>query len=450
MGEGSIGKEMMKFKTIEDAKGELIRIYNSVMRAVDPYPLVKDAIAFEGNALRVFDLSFPCEKVYVIGFGKASCPMAKGVLDVVPSSVVDGVVVTKYHHTKGFSGLKVIEASHPIPDENSVKGATEVLRCLQKAGEKDVVLFLISGGGSSLLELPRGIKLAHIQKVTDFLLRSGATIGEINIVRKHLSLVKGGNLAKASYPAPFVSLVVSDVLGSDLSSIASGPTVPDPSTFYDCYSILVKYNLWDKVPKDVVNLIERGMRGEEEDTPKIENPVFKKGHSFILADNKVVCKKVVEEARACGIKAIYVDSPLTSGKVEDFIDALGELMEKYLVDPPSMLVMGGEVTLSIPDGKGGLGGRNQHMALLYAKRWAEKFPHVVSLFASTDGTDGPTDACGGFSNVDLLKKGGGLKALDEALENYDSYHFLKKAGEIFVTGPTGNNLNDVFMFYAYK
>ncbi len=334
-----------------------------------------------------------------------------------------------------------------MPDKNSLLATEEILKILDRATEKDLVIFLISGGGSSLLELPReGITFPDMQKVTDLLLRSGANINEINVIRKHLSQVKGGGLARRAWPATFVSLILSDVIGSDLSTIASGPTVGDPSTFHDCLKIIRKYKLKSKIPTAVKALFEAGAAGKIPDTPLPDDIIFKSGMNCILADNVKFCRLTGEEAKKEGIGFCYIKTPLTTSTAEELAKGLYEFVEAYREKAPILLILGGEVTLTIPDGKTGKGGRNQHLALLFAKEVLPFHPDTVALFASTDGTDGPTDANGAFSHRGLLEKG--KEEIEEAINNYDSYRFFKKYNELFITGPTGNNLNDVFLIYV--
>jgi len=440
---------------IERKKKILGEIYKKALNRAAPCRLVQEALSFKEDILYILDKPHSFERLFVIGFGKASCTMARGVEEVIPAEKFEGMVVTKYGHGEKLSKLKVLEAAHPIPDENSISATKEIIHLLQKAKTDDLVLFLISGGGSALLESPeKNINLSDMQQVTDLLLRCGANISEINTIRKHLSRVKGGGLARITSPAKFISLIISDVIGSDLSSIASGPCVGDPTTFSDCIKIIEKYDLSEKIPPNALKLIKDGNRGIVEDNPKPGDPFFEGSENIILADNKKICEFIIEETEKMGLNTHFIDSPLTTGPAELLIEGLKDIIVKYEQQgknrrsSPALILMGGEVTVIIPDGKTGLGGRNQHLSLLFTKEIIPSFKNSVALFASTDGTDGPTDASGGFSHSGIVEK---IKnkpgELRKAIDSFDSYHFLKKYGELLNTGPTGNNLNDVFLIY---
>ncbi|HPZ08185.1 MAG TPA: DUF4147 domain-containing protein [Candidatus Eremiobacteraeota bacterium] len=431
-----------------DIKKKLIKIYNSALKKTSPRQIVRDNVLFKENRLHIKNRSFHFEKIFVAGFGKASCTMAQGIEDSIPAHLIEGAVITKYGHSVPLSKIQIFEASHPLPDENSLKATQNIIQYLAKATKNDLVIFLISGGGSSLLEMPRkGITLLDFQKITDLLISSGACINEINIIRKHLSSVKGGGLACLAHPAPFISLILSDVIGSDLSSIASGPTVRDPSTFEDCRKIIEKYNLTMKTPEAVKDLILKGKNGQIEDTPSPEDSVFKDSFNFVLSDNEIFCKIISDEAKKETFNSIYLKTPLTTSTAEELIKGLPELIKLYTSSSPKLLILGGEITLNITEDKTGLGGRNQHLTLLFTRDILPLYPDIFAMFASTDGTDGPTDASGGFSNRYLLEKCQDRQELERSIENYDSYNFLRKYDELFITGPTGNNVNDVSLIY---
>ncbi|MFP4497009.1 MAG: glycerate kinase [Vulcanimicrobiota bacterium] len=436
-------------------KKKLTDIYARAIKRADPEVLVKDAVKLNDGKITINGLNYKTNKVKVVGFGKASCTMAAGVESALPPEMIEGMVVTKYGHLKPLSKIKSMEAGHPIPDLNSIRATNHITRLAREADAEDVVIFLVSGGGSALLETPRqGINLKDIQKLTDLLLKSGASINEINALRKHLSGVKGGWLAKTVFPASYVSLIISDVIGSDLTSIASGPTVPDTTTFEDCEEILKRYELYNRVPDSIFNLMQRGIKGEAEDTPKPGEPFFEKGEHKIVCDNEVICTFLIEEANRAGLNPVYIKTDKTQGSVEEFAEFLRTKIKPYTEQrrkneiPPTLLIMGGELTVKIPPGATGMGGRNQHLALLFIRDCIPYFPGICALFASTDGTDGPTEASGGFSHGGLITTlDDKFAQLEEAVHNFDSYNFLRQHGELFITGPTGNNLNDVFMIF---
>ncbi len=481
---------------IEEIKNKLINIYNSAIKKASPRIVVREHIKYSGNTLEINTEShnrvvttnnrnvssfhpspftfhdshikiFNFRKIFIAGFGKASCAMAKGILDVIPDA--EGTVVTKYGHSLPLGHIEIIESGHPVPDENSIKGAEKIITYLHKASRDDLIIFLISGGGSAIIEKPRkGIGLSDMQVMTDLLIKTEATIQEINIIRKHLSEIKGGGLARMAYPASFISLIISDVIGSDISSVASGPTCGDISTFKDCSDIIDKYDLSDRIPVSVKNLILKGIKGEISETLFPDDHIFQQSinccdstltdknlstrHALrvtchashinsIILDNETFCHILEDEAKKEGFNTVYIKTPATTGTGEKFIKELKELIKSYPKE--KLLILGGEVTFKIPP-ISGKGGRNQHLALLYTRDIIPDYPDTCAMFASTDGTDGPTDGSGGFSHRGLKD----IKGLIEAINNYDSYNFLKHHRELFTTGPTGNNLNDVFLIYT--
>ena len=430
--------------TVQQIKNKLINIYNSAIERASPRIAVRENIKFSGNTLEIKGEIFKFDKIFIAGFGKASCAMAQGILDIIPEEIIEGAVITKYGHSLPLSKIEIIEARHPVPDENSIKGAEKIITYLNKASRDDLVIFLISGGGSAIMEKPReGISLSDIKVMTDLLLRTEANIQEINIIRKHLSEVKGGGLARIASRTSFISLIISDVIGSDISAIASGPTCGDSSTFKDCLHIIEKYELSDKIPSSVKNLVLNGIDGKIPDTPFPDDPLFKNSINSIILDNETFCHILDDEAKKEGFKTVYIKTPLTTGSGENFIKGLRELIKSYSGE--KLLILGGEVTFKIPHVTG-KGGRNQHLSLLYTRDILPDYPDTCAMFASTDGTDGPTEGSGGFSHRGLLEKD--MKELTEAIDNYDSYNFLKNHEELFTTGPTGNNLNDVFLIYT--
>ena len=419
----------------------LKKIYLETLSKLDPRELVRNAISMENGLVRIDGRPFPFKRLFLAGFGKGSTTMAAGAADATGGAIHRGMIITKHHHKKPVDGVEVLEAGHPVPDESSISATNQMIEMLEQAGEDDLVIMLISGGGSSLLESPGdGITLSDLQTMTNNLLRCGADIGEINTIRKHLSRVKGGGLARVVSPARCVSLILSDVIGSDISSIASGPTAPDPTTFVQCREILAKYDLQCCTPSSVSDLIEKGIRGEIEETAKPGNPALELCHNVILADNAIALKTLAQTAKNMGIKPVLLNKPAT-GPVETFAKKTGEMIEEHSNKPsPTLLLAGGELTVKIPDNADGLGGRNQHLAMLFIRDVIKDHPDAAGLFASTDGTDGPTDAGGAFA-----WRGLSGKRLDNAISKFNSYYYLNEKGGLLITGPTGNNLNDLFM-----
>jgi len=423
----------------------VLELVQTAIRSADPCFSVKRSISFEDGKLTVLGRDFEVRgMIHVLAIGKAACRMAKAVFDRVPrESIGDALVITKRGYARDCEGIeaRIIEAGHPIPDENSHLAGKLGLELAEKVSRDDILLTLISGGGSALFVYPaKGISLEDLIRTNELLLRSGATIKEINTVRKHLSRVKGGRLARA-VRGTVVSLIVSDVVGDDLSSIASGITSPDPTTYRDAYEVLLRRGIWDRVPESVRRVIERGMHGEIEETPKeLEN-----AHNFIIAGNSGACEAVARKARELGFNSSVMTTTL-EGEAKEVALAVGSIIEEVAkrdrpVKKPALLVFGGEWTVTVGDAKG-LGGPNQEFALSITRKIAGLNVTVVAF--DTDGTDGPTDAAGGIVDGETLRRleEAGVD-VEEALKNHDSYHALEKAGALLKTGPTGTNVNSM-------
>jgi hydroxypyruvate reductase len=387
--------------------------------------------------------------VRVLAFGKAACAMARAAGQVIPKGLfhAPGIAVTNYENMAELSGFQVTGAGHPLPDENGVKGAAAIAAAAGEAGTGELVLVLISGGGSALLPYPaEGLTLADKVATTDLLLASGADIGEMNTVRKHLSRLKGGGLARLAAPADLHALILSDVLGDDLSTIASGPTAPDPTTFADAQAVLTRTGVWDRASAPVRDHVTRGVRGEVPETPKPGDPVFASAEATLVGSNAVSLEAMRAAAEAAG-HAVLVHSERLEGEARDagggFAAAAAEAIEPQ-DRRPLVLVAGGETTVTIKGG--GRGGRNQEMALAFALA-AEKCGlsgHWAFLSGGTDGRDGPTDAAGGLVDPDTCARiraaGGDIDAL---LGDNNSYEALRLAGDLLMTGATGTNVADL-------
>ncbi|AEC52057.1 hypothetical protein PNA2_1140 [Pyrococcus sp. NA2] len=418
-----------------------LSLVREAIRAADPYRAVRKSVRIEGGRLFVKGKEFKIKgKIYVLAFGKAACEMARAIEELV--EVEDGIAVTKYGYGRQLKRTKVIEAGHPIPDENSILGAKEGINLLKKVREEDIVFILISGGGSALFELPEdGISLEDLKLTTELLLKSGAKIHEINTVRKHISKVKGGKLAKL-IRGTGIALIISDVVGDNLEAIASGPTVKDPTTFRDAKRILEIYGIWEKVPESVRKHIEKGLKGEAEETLKEDLPNV---HNFLIASNSISCEAIVEKAKELGFKSHIITTRL-EGEARDAGLFIGSIIQEIAeagrpFEPPVVLVFGGETTVTI-EGKSGKGGPNQEIALSVARKIFGLEAIVVAF--DTDGTDGPTDAAGGIVDGNTLKmlEGKGID-VEKALREHNSYEALKRVGGLLFTGPTGTNVNSI-------
>ncbi len=433
----------------EKLRKDALVIFQAGVRAVDPVNAVKRHFKLQDSILsvgeRTYDLA-SCNKVYVIGAGKASAAMAQPIEEIFAGRIKASAVNVKYGHDVPLKIIRVIEAGHPVPDEAGLKGTKKIIQLLRQTGEKDLVICLISGGGSALLPYPaKGLTLENKQKVTKYLLEVGATIHEINAVRKHISQVKGGQLARLVYPSTLISLILSDVIGDKLDSIASGPTVPDSSTFSDCLHILDKYNIRQKIPAAVLELLERGARGEIKETPKADDPVFKKTQNVIIGSNILAVKAAREKAEELKYHSLILSS-FIEGETKEVAKVHAAIAKEILstgspLPRPACIISGGETTVTIRGQ--GLGGRNQEFVLAAAVE-IDGLEDVVILSGGTDGTDGPTDAAGALADGKTVSraKAQGLDAEYYLREN-DSYHFFKLLGDLLITGPTYTNVMDL-------
>jgi hydroxypyruvate reductase len=374
--------------------------------------------------------------------------MARALEDLLGDNIADGVIVVKEGHGLPLEHIRIHEASHPVPDERGIKGAEEILSLVKAAGERDLVLCLISGGGSALLVAPaEGVTLEDKQEVTRLLLACGADIHEINTIRKHLSRAKGGGLARFAYPATVVSLILSDVIGDDLNVIASGPAVPDTSTFDDTRRVLEKYDIWDRVPASVQSRIQRGLKGDIEDTPKIGDAVFQKCYTELVGTNIQALKAAGQQAEQLGYQTLILSSTV-EGEAREVVKVLTAIAKEVRdsgnpLSAPACILCGGETTVTIRgDGKGG---RNQEFALA-AALGLDGIENIVVLAGGTDGNDGPTDAAGAMADGRTLARAR-AKDLDplDYLRRNDSYHFFQALEDLVITGPTLTNVMDVYM-----
>jgi hydroxypyruvate reductase len=347
---------------------------------------------------------------------------------------------------KPLRRIHVHEAGHPIPDEAGLRGAREIVKILESAGEGDLVLFCLSGGGSALMPLPvDGVSLADKQAVTQALLACGADIREVNTVRKHLSQLKGGQFARLARPAEVVALILSDVVGDPLDAIASGPSAPDGTTFGDALAVLHKYGLESRAPQSVVEYLRAGVAGKKPETPKPgDRKIFAKVRNLLIANNAASIAACARKARALGYRPLVLSSTI-EGEAREVARVLVAIARESLTHGrQACLISGGETTVTLR-GKG-LGGRNQEFALAAAIA-ARGLEGVTILAGGTDGTDGPTDAAGAFADGTTFDRAAqlGLDAADFLARN-DSYHFFQPLNDLLMTGPTGTNVMDLYLF----
>ena len=434
---------------IARAKEDVLAIFQAGVKAVDPVQTIKKHLKLEENRLTVREKTYNLsgfDRISVIGAGKASAAMARAMEEILDERLNSGLVITKHNHSLPLDKVHVIEAGHPVPDEAGYRGAQKIVQFLEPMDEKDLIFFLISGGGSALLPYPHeGLTLENKQDVTKILLSVGANIHEINTLRKHLSHVKGGRLAKVACPATLISLILSDVIGDDLDSIASGPTVPDHSTFADCMDILDKFQITDRLPSVVVDILEKGIRGEIEDTPKAGDSAFERTQNLIIGSNIMAVRAAEEKAGELGYNPLIL-STFIEGETRDVARVHAAIVKEILssgnpIKRPACVISGGETTVTI-HGKG-KGGRNQEFSLAAAMD-IHGLENVVVLSAGTDGTDGPTDAAGAIADGTTISRARklGLNPDHYLFEN-DSYHFFEALDDLIITGPTYTNVMDL-------
>lgn len=409
--------------------------------------LTKEIITLAGHQISRASI----QNLYVVGAGKATAPMAQSVEQILKDQITDGLILVKHDHTLPLQYIQTVEAAHPVPDENGIRGTAQIVELLKKATPDDLVIVLISGGGSSLLiDVPEGCTLAELQIFFNLLLKSGADIGEMNTVRKHLSRVKGGQLAKIAYPAQVITLILSDVIGDPLDVIASGPTVPDPTTFTDAWQIVRKYNLEQEIPLSIRHYLQAGLAGTIADTPKAGDKIFTQTANYIIGSNTIALEAAKAKAETLGFHTAIVDTSV-QGEAQQVAKDLVDSAKKIALDPvypkPACLLMGGETTVKVTGE--GLGGRNQELALAAALQ-LKGFPTITVLSGGTDGSDGPTDAAGAVVDEQTIIKAQDLSICPEDyLANNDSYHFFQQTGGHLITGPTLTNVMDIMMALIY-
>jgi len=420
------------------------------LNAVDARKAVGRAISRSGNELvigrRRYDLR-RYERVVVLGAGKAAASMAQAVERRLGPWLEGGFVVVKHGHVVPTRRIVVAEAGHPVPDRSGQRAATRLCAMAEGLGRHDLLIVLLSGGASSLLPAPvAGVTLADKQRTTQELLRCGASIREINTVRKHLSRIKGGRLAELTQ-ATIATLILSDVLGDDLSAIASGPTVPDPTTYQEAVAILKRYHIWRAVPQRVRRHLDRGCQGSAHETPKPVASLFRRVHHHIVGNNLAAVTTVAHAAREAGLQTLVHRSALT-GEARDEGQRFG-IMAKNIVracnplQRPCCVVAGGETTVTVT-GKG-TGGRAQEFAAAAALEIAGLAKVWVAAIG-TDGTDGPTDAAGAVVDGHTMARAQRLSMdLKGALKQHNTYPALKRLNQLIVTGPTGTNVNDLYL-----
>ncbi|MDJ1500993.1 glycerate kinase [Xanthocytophaga agilis] len=435
---------------MQDQRQVAETIFKYALKAVEPAQLIKRAIRIDRHRLHCLDDIVELQdfnNIYVIGAGKASAPMAAAMEEIIAAKISRGAITTKYGHATPLQYIVTTEAGHPVPDANGLKGTETIKSILESATENDLVIILLSGGGSALLaDIPLGCTLSDIQQCNELLLQSGADIVEINTVRKHLSTVKGGQLTRIAYPAKMITLILSDVLGDPLDTIASGPTVPDPTTFADAWEVLEKYKLLNKVPDSVLIYLTEGKAGTYQETPKAGDRIFERVSNYIIGSNHLALAFAREKAEELGY-TVEIYSEQLKGEAKEVAKTIVSYAKEAYKDKskpkPYCILAGGETTVTILGN--GLGGRNQELALAAAIE-LEHQAGITLLSAGTDGTDGPTDATGAVVDSTTLFQAIELGIDGNVyLKNNNSYHFFRQVGGHLITGPTQTNVMDLII-----
>jgi glycerate 2-kinase len=445
LGEGLERERMLKVRAVLSA----------ALEAADPGHAVRAHVRRRGSLLEVGEAAYDLDqlrRVWVVGGGKAGAPMAASLEDVLGDRLTGGAVMVGYGHRAHTRTIHLTEAGHPLPDANGVAGTEYMLDLVRGLTAQDLVLCVVSGGASALMTRPvAGVSLQDLRALTSLLLGCGASINEINALRKHLDRVKGGGLARRLAPARVVSLILSDVVGSPLDVIASGPTVPDGTTFADACAVLDRHGLWGRLPAPVAEHLHRGLRGEVADTPKPGDDVFDRVQNHIVGSNAMAALAALDAARAQGLNPLLL-STFVEGEAREvgrFLAAVARELHHggRPVPRPACVIAGGETTVTIRGS--GKGGRNQELALAAALGIAG-LPDITIACLATDGVDGPTDAAGALVDGTTTSRAKAI-GLDPAahLANNNAYPLFQALGDLLVTGPTDTNVNDLALLLAW-
>jgi len=436
---------------------EILEILEKGLEKADPEKAIRRSLKLKKDRIEIKGEEIALNKfkrIFVVGGGKASAKMAKAVEEILEDRIYKGLIIAPENVKSKTKIIEIRMGDHPIPSRRNIQYTREIIELLKETGREDLIIILLSGGGSALLTYPADkLELEDIAETTRILLKCGANIEEINTIRKHISKIKGGQLVKYAYPARTITLIISDVVGDRMDSIASGPTVPDKTTFKDAERIIKKYNLYGKLPENVINRIIRGVKGKVEETPKPGNPLFKKVINIIVANNFESLKTMKREAKRRGYRSMILSSRITGEAKE-----IGRLMAAIFnevretgnpVKAPAIIIGGGETTVTVKGN--GIGGRNQELALTVANIIGGN-GRIFFASIGTDGIDGVTDAAGAIVDAETKREGEELGlSIEETLKNNDSYSFFKKVGKnLIYTGLTETNVNDLMIGLILK
>ncbi len=419
------------------------KILSTALEAADPAQAVRSTLKLEKGLLKIREQSFPLEdisRLYLVAIGKAASAMASAASEILSDPLSGGIVVSKYPTENNLDHLSLHLAGHPVPNEHSSAAGEAILELLSQTNENDFLLFLISGGGSALITAPvDGVSLADLQKLTALLLSSGARIDEINILRRALDRVKGGGLAQAAYPAQFASLLLSDVVDSPLETIASGPTVPNPTTNADALAILEKYDLLKQIPPPILAALKKTQKDAAKKDISTQN-------TYIIGSNRISAEAAKERAIQEGFKAHILTTSLQGEAAEKGNELALHLLTAK--EQPLCLIVGGETTVSLGDSNGH-GGRNQEMALAAVETLSGR-ENIMFITLATDGDDGPTDAAGAVVTGETFARAKELGLdLETHLREHNAYPLFNALGDLLKPGPTGTNVNDLIFLFSF-
>lgn len=446
-------KKLLRHGTCVNARKLVLGALEAALLAADPKRSVKKNVTLKGNMLRIANYRYHLDDfdhVYAIGAGKASGYMAEALNEILRDRITSGlVIIPDNFRVKLRTGrIDIWRATHPIPNDMGVKGTNKMLDIVKDVTSKDLVICLISGGGSALMPLPyKGITLLQKRKITNSLLRSGATIEEVNAVRKHISAVKGGRLAETVSRSTLISLIISDVVGDRLDTIASGPTVPDSTTFGDAMHVLKKYKLWNGLDKAVKEVIEKGLAGSVPETPKPNSKVFRNVRNFVIGNNKLACVAAMDYLKSRGVNSTVLTTFMRgeASQVGVIVSSIARQInaDSELIARPASIIMGGETTVTVKGN--GHGGRNQEL-VLSASRDIGDLNNTAIASIGTDGIDGNSDAAGAIADSTTNGRAQQKNMLPmKYLDNNDSNTFFTKLGDVIKTGSTGTNVNDILV-----
>ncbi len=435
-------------KDSNQIRKDILKILEYALEKSLPESAINISVRLKDDELKITNeklLFSEIDNIFIVGSGKATYRMAKSLYNILKEKITRGIITINEPSKKDIGSIKVIQAGHPIPTEKGIKGANEILSLAEEAQEKDLIIALISGGGSALLAAPlHGISLPDLQKTNELLLASGASIKEINTVRKHISKIKGGKLSGAAYPANLISLIISDVVGDDLATIASGPTVGDNTTYKDAHNILEQYQLIDKIPFSVLLTIKDGIERRIPETPFPDDEVLSKTLNKIILSNDKTLESAQKKANELGYNTSILSSKIEGPSREAGLFH-GEIAKEISlsgipIKPPAIILSGGESVVILDEIGKEEGGPNQECVIGFAEKM-DSLNETAFLSVDTDGIDGYSEFAGGIIGGNKTRIA--REDIEEALTNHSSSKFLRKIGGGIITGETGTNVNDL-------